>query len=88
VGGECDETACLDHTGGLRRPCRPGRRRRCATHSRHLQYTSEQEIAALFDRWNRSLQTGDAHQVVANYAARSILLPTTGHHSSMMPEAR
>jgi uncharacterized protein (TIGR02246 family) len=39
----------------------------------------EQEIAALFDRWNRSLQTGDPHQVVANYAERSILLPTVSN---------
>ncbi len=38
--------------------------------------TSEQEIAGLFDRWNRSLQTGDPHRVSANYAERSILLPT------------
>lgn len=38
--------------------------------------TSEQEIEALFDRWNRSLQTGDPQKVVANYADRSILLPT------------
>jgi len=41
--------------------------------------TNEQEIAALFDRWNQSLQTGDPHQVVANYAARSILLPTVSN---------
>lgn len=39
----------------------------------------EQEIAALFDRWNRSLQTGDPHKVVANYAQRSILLPTVSN---------
>lgn len=38
--------------------------------------TSKQEIATLFDRWNRSLLTGDPHAVVANYAERSILLPT------------
>ena len=38
--------------------------------------TSEQEIAALFDRWNQSLQTGDPHQVAANYADESILLAT------------
>ena len=38
--------------------------------------TTVQEIAALFDRWNQSLQTGDPHRVVANYAERSILLPT------------
>jgi uncharacterized protein (TIGR02246 family) len=41
--------------------------------------TNEQEIAALFDRWNQSLQTGDPHQVVANYAERSILLPTVSN---------
>jgi len=33
----------------------------------------------LFDRWNRSLQTGDPHKVVANYAERSILLPTVSN---------
>ncbi len=38
--------------------------------------TSEREIASLFDRWNDSLQTGDPHKVVANYAVRSVLLPT------------
>lgn len=38
--------------------------------------TNEQEISALFDQWNRSLQTGDPNKVVANYAERSILLPT------------
>ncbi len=38
--------------------------------------TTEEEIASLFERWNRSLQTGDPHKVVANYAERSILLPT------------
>jgi len=37
---------------------------------------SEAEIAALFDRWNESLQTGDPQKVVANYAERSMLLPT------------
>ena len=40
---------------------------------------SEPEIAALFDRWNQSLQTGDAHKVVANYAEKSILLPTVSN---------
>jgi uncharacterized protein (TIGR02246 family) len=46
---------------------------------------SEQEIAALFDRWNASLQTGDPHQVVANYAARSILLPTVSNVPRLTP---
>jgi uncharacterized protein (TIGR02246 family) len=37
---------------------------------------NDQEIMALFDRWNASLQTGDPHKVAANYAEKSILLPT------------
>jgi uncharacterized protein (TIGR02246 family) len=47
-----------------------------ASHTESCKVTSDQEIAALFDRWNQSLQTGDPHKVVANYAERSILLPT------------
>jgi uncharacterized protein (TIGR02246 family) len=46
---------------------------------------SEGEIAALFDRWNASLQTGDPHQVVANYATRSILLPTVSNRPRLTP---
>ena len=30
--------------------------------------TNEQEISALFERWNASLQTGDPKKVAANYA--------------------
>jgi len=41
--------------------------------------SNEQEIASLFDRWNASLQTGDPKQVVANYADKSILLPTVSN---------
>lgn len=37
---------------------------------------SEPEIAALFERWNTSLQTGDAQKVAENYAADAVLLPT------------
>ncbi len=37
---------------------------------------TEEDIAALFDRWNTSLQTGDVHKVSANYAPTSLLLPT------------
>lgn len=37
---------------------------------------SEQDIVALFDRWNESLKTGDPYKVVANYAPKSVLLPT------------
>ncbi|UVE16504.1 SgcJ/EcaC family oxidoreductase [Pseudomonas sp. LS44] len=48
-------------------------------HTEACKATSEQEISALFDRWNRSLQTGDPQKVVANYAERSILLPTVSN---------
>jgi uncharacterized protein (TIGR02246 family) len=37
---------------------------------------TDEDIAALFDRWNESLKTGDPHKVVANYAAKSVLLAT------------
>src|SRR5712671_327899 len=49
---------------------------------------SEQEIASLFDRWNSSLQTGDAHKVVANYATKSVLLPTVSNTPRLTPEAK
>lgn len=49
---------------------------------------TEQEIAALFDRWNQSLQTGDPHKVVANYAERSILLPTVSNTPRLTPEEK
>lgn len=54
-------------------PSDPGAR---AAHTETCKAASEQEIAALFDRWNASLQTGDPGKVAANYAERSILLPT------------
>lgn len=50
--------------------------------------TSEPEIAALFDRWNASLQTGDPHKVVANYAQKSILLPTVSNQPRLTPEEK
>lgn len=40
---------------------------------------SQKQIAALFDRWNDSLKTGDPQKVVENYAPRSILLPTVSN---------
>jgi len=49
------------------------------TRSEVCHATSEAEIAALFERWNKSLQTGDPHKVVANYAEHSILLPTVSN---------
>lgn len=34
------------------------------------------KIAALFERWNNSLRSGDAVKVAANYAHDAVLLPT------------
>jgi uncharacterized protein (TIGR02246 family) len=47
--------------------------------------TSEVEIAALFDRWNNSLKTGDPQKVVANYAPRSVLLATVSNKPRLTP---
>jgi uncharacterized protein (TIGR02246 family) len=49
---------------------------------------SEEQIAALFERWNASLQTGDPKKVVANYSARSILLPTVSNKPRLTSEEK
>lgn len=49
---------------------------------------TEPEIAALFDRWNNSLQSGDPRKVAANYAGHSILLPTLSNEPRLTPEKR
>ena len=56
-----------------------------ATRTESCKATTEQEIASLFDRWNQSLQTGDPRKVVANYAERSILLPTVSNKPRLTP---
>jgi uncharacterized protein (TIGR02246 family) len=48
-------------------------------HTESCRPVTTAEIAALFDRWNASLQTLDPHKIVANYAADSILLPTASN---------
>ena len=40
---------------------------------------NQQEVAALFDRWNASLATHDADKVTANYAPDAVLLPTVSN---------
>ena len=40
---------------------------------------TEQEIAALFDRWNASLAMHDLDKVTANYAPNAVLLPTVSN---------
>ena len=49
---------------------------------------TEQEIASLFNRWNASLQSGDPKRVVANYAAKSILLPTVSNKPRLTAEEK
>ena len=51
-------------------------RQHVRTHMNCYTIATQQEIAALFDRRNASLQTCDAEKVVNNYAEDSILLPT------------
>ena len=41
-----------------------------------LKRPSKKEIASLFNRWNKSLKSGNPDQVVKNYAKNSILLAT------------
>ncbi len=49
---------------------------------------TQQEIAGLFDRWNRTLVSGNAKKVVTNYAERSILLPTVSNKPRLTPEEK
>ncbi|MES2530560.1 MAG: DUF4440 domain-containing protein [Pseudomonadota bacterium] len=50
--------------------------------------TSERQIASLFDRWNASLKTGEPMKVVANYARKSILLPTVSNRPRITAEEK
>ncbi|BEV16200.1 SgcJ/EcaC family oxidoreductase [Herbaspirillum sp. DW155] len=50
--------------------------------------TSGKEIAGLFDRWNQSLQTLKPEAVAANYAPRSLLLPTVSNKPRFTNEER
>jgi uncharacterized protein (TIGR02246 family) len=50
--------------------------------------TSEKQVASLFERWNASLQTGDPKKVVANYASKSILLPTVSNKPRLTAEEK
>ena len=45
-------------------------------------------VAALFDRWNADVQTGDPQRVVENYARDSMLLPTVSNTPRQTPEAK
>ncbi|MER9657659.1 SgcJ/EcaC family oxidoreductase [Mesorhizobium sp. M0152] len=45
------------------------------------------QIAALFDRWNNSLETHDAAKVTANYAPDAVLLATVSNQPRTGPAA-
>jgi hypothetical protein len=55
------------------------------TQAESCKVPTERDVAGLFDRWNESLRTGDPHKVVANYAERSILLPTVSNQPRLTP---
>lgn len=65
--------------------CASGTPDRASVRREICKATNEQEIASLFDRWNQSLQTGDPHKVVANYAEKSVLLPTVSNTPRLTP---
>lgn len=44
------------------------------------------EVAALFDRWNASLATGNPDAVVANYGPGAVLVPTVSNKVRTTPE--
>lgn len=49
---------------------------------------STDQAAALFDRWNNALQTGDPAKVAANYAHDAVLLPTLSGKVRYTDQAR
>lgn len=51
------------------------------------QNTDEAQIAALFERWNADVESGDPQRVVENYAPGSMLLPTVSNTPRQTPEA-
>lgn len=49
---------------------------------------NEKEVASMFDRWNASLQTGDAKTVSENYLSDAVLLPTLSNQVRLTDEER
>jgi uncharacterized protein (TIGR02246 family) len=45
----------------------------------HVGLPTDQEIAALFDRWNATLQNGGPHDMALLYAEDGVLLPTVSN---------
>lgn len=59
-----------------------------AESSPRCQATDEAQVAALFERWNDDLATGDPKKVVENYAESSLLLPTLSNRPRRTPEEK
>lgn len=49
---------------------------------------TDSEVAAMFDRWNDSLKTGDAKTVSDNYLSDAVLLPTLSDKVRLTDEER
>lgn len=47
-----------------------------------------QQIEGLFDKWNASLQTGDARKVADNYLSDAVLLPTVSNQVRLTDQER
>jgi uncharacterized protein (TIGR02246 family) len=60
---------------------------RTAPQGQACQTITKDRVAALFDRWNKSLATKRPEAVVANYAADATLLPTVQNGPLVGPEA-
>ena len=72
---------CAGSPPPLSAPLQSGAIERCKV-------SSESEIAALSERWNRALKTGEPAQVLANYAPDSVLLPTLSKLPRLTAEAK
>lgn len=80
--------AALALAGCASQPEYPGKIYTQVARTEKCKPTSEKKIAALFERWNDSLQTGDPHKVVANYADDAILLATVSKQPRLTPAER
>ncbi|MDD5431850.1 MAG: SgcJ/EcaC family oxidoreductase [Candidatus Omnitrophica bacterium] len=68
--------------------CQRGNASQIAAYTEYCKSVSEDEIAQLFDRWNKTLQTGDSRKVVELYAEKSILLPTVSNKPRLTAEEK
>lgn len=77
--------AALALAGCASAPESPGKTYTHVPRTEKCKPTSEKKIAALFERWNDALESGDPHKVVANYAEDAVLLPTVSNQPRLTP---